>query len=181
MLPGEEAPEGLEPEPGEAVEELLARMLEYRRYRGVAELLRARLEAESGFRYRGAGPPARLRRVAEEAARQVYEPEELVVALGGLFRRPQPIDLRHVAAPLVSVDQRLAHLRALLARSARFDFEESVAGADRLTQAVTLFALLELYKAGEADWRQDEPFGPIEVAARGPQAAHGGERGGGGR
>ena len=31
------------------------------------------------------------------------------------------------------------------------DFDEAVAGADRVTVAVTLFALLELYKQGEAD------------------------------
>ena len=36
-------------------------------------------------------------------------------------------------------------------------------GADRVTQAVTLFALLELYKAGEASWDQEVPFGPIMV------------------
>jgi segregation and condensation protein A len=40
-----------------------------------------------------------------------------------------------------------------------------VRGSDRLTEAVTLFALLELYKAGEARWEQDEPFGPITVRA----------------
>ena len=32
-----------------------------------------------------------------------------------------------------------------------------------MTVAVTLFALLELYKSGEADWRQDVPFGEITV------------------
>ena len=32
-----------------------------------------------------------------------------------------------------------------------------------MTVAVTLFALLELYKRGEAGWEQDEPFGPITV------------------
>jgi len=32
-----------------------------------------------------------------------------------------------------------------------------------LTEAVTLFALLELYKAGEAKWEQEVPFGPITV------------------
>ena len=36
-----------------------------------------------------------------------------------------------------------------------------------MTVAVTLFALLELYKRGEADWEQDEPFGPITVRADG--------------
>ncbi len=36
-------------------------------------------------------------------------------------------------------------------------------GADRMTVAVTLFALLELYKRGEADWEQGESFGEIDV------------------
>jgi segregation and condensation protein A len=63
----------------------------------------------------------------------------------------------------VSVDQRLNHLRELLARRTRFSFDEAVQGADRLTEAVTLFALLELYKAGEARWEQEVPFGPITV------------------
>ena len=34
-----------------------------------------------------------------------------------------------------------------------------------MTVAVTLYALLELYKRGEAGWEQEEPFGPITVAA----------------
>ena len=40
-----------------------------------------------------------------------------------------------------------------------------MAGADRMTQAVTLFALLELYKGGELTWKQSEPFGPIQIQA----------------
>ena len=40
-------------------------------------------------------------------------------------------------------------------------------GADRVTVAVTLFALLELYKQGEATWRQDEPFGDIAITRDG--------------
>ena len=67
--------------------------------------------------------------------------------------------------PAVSIEQRLAHLRELLARRSRFSFDEAVEGADRLTEAVTLFALLELYKAGEARWEQEVPFGPITVSA----------------
>ena len=55
-------------------------------------------------------------------------------------------------------------LRALLRRGT-FSFDEAVEGADRMTVAVTLFALLELYKRGEADWDQDDSFGPITVRA----------------
>ena len=67
MLPAEET-DGLELEPSEAADELLARMLEYRRYRDIAGFLRERLEAESGFRYRSARLPAHLRRVSLEVA-----------------------------------------------------------------------------------------------------------------
>jgi segregation and condensation protein A len=35
-----------------------------------------------------------------------------------------------------------------------------------VTQAVTIFALLELYKKGEADWEQSAPFEPIVVVAK---------------
>ena len=35
-----------------------------------------------------------------------------------------------------------------------------------MTQAVTVFALLELYKRGEAGWEQAEPFGEITVHAQ---------------
>ena len=34
-----------------------------------------------------------------------------------------------------------------------------------MTVAVTLFALLELYKRGEADWDQEREFGEIAVRA----------------
>jgi segregation and condensation protein A len=162
MLPVEDE-EGLDLEPQEAAEELLARMLEYRRYRSAAEHLRERLAAEHGFRYRSAPLPPELRRVSLEAAEPAYAPERLAQAIGELLHVPPPLDLRHVRRPAVSVEQRLGHLRDLLARRSRFSFDEAVEGADRLTEAVTLFALLELYKAGEAKWEQEVPFGPITV------------------
>src|SRR5215216_2171485 len=170
MLPVEDE-EGLDLEPEEAAEELLARMLEYHRYRGAAQHLRELLDAEHGFRYRSAPLPPQLRRVSIEAADRAYEPDRLAEAIGELLRVPPPLDLRHVRRPAVSVEQRLAHLRNLLARRSRFSFDEAVDDADRLTEAVTLFALLELYKAGEAGWEQEVPFGPITVRATGPTAA----------
>jgi segregation and condensation protein A len=162
MLPADEE-EGLDIEPMEAAEELLARMLEYHRYRQAAQHLRERLEAEHGFRYRSAPLPPELRRISIEAAEAAYDPERLAEALGGLLTVPPPLDLRHVRRPAVSVEQRLRHLRDLLASRSRFSFDEAVEGVDRLTEAVTLFALLELYKAGEAKWEQEVPFGPITV------------------
>ena len=91
--------------------------------------------------------------------------EQLSAAIGGLLRTPPPLDLRHVARVHVTLDERLAHLRTLIARRGKFLFDDAVRGADRVTEAVTLFALLELYKSGEAEWEQDAPFAPITVRA----------------
>src|SRR4029453_16596513 len=71
MLPADEE-EGLDIEPVEAAEELLARMLEYPRHRQAAEPLRPRLEAERGYRYRSAPLPPALRRISVEAAEAAY-------------------------------------------------------------------------------------------------------------
>jgi segregation and condensation protein A len=101
-----------------------------------------------------------------DLAEKSYEPVVLAKAIGGLLRIPEPISLDHVAKPVVSVEARLSHLRSLLSGRGRFTFDEAVEGADRVTEAITLFALLELYKKGEATWEQSESFGPIVVNAR---------------
>src|SRR5215207_8612749 len=155
MLPGEEIEELDELVPAEAAGELLERMLAYARFRGAGGFLAARHAAEQSVLYRSAA----LRRAPLEQAEQAYDPAVLGQALGGLLRTPPPLDLGHIGSPRVSLAERLAVLRGLLRRGT-FSFDDAVRGADRVTVAVTLFALLELYKAGEAGWRQDESFGP---------------------
>ena len=161
MLPGPED-ELEEMGPEEAVEELIARMLEYRRYRDAAAELERRFEAERGYLYRSAPLPPQLRRVAVEAATAVYDPEQLGAALGDLLTEPPEVDLSHIR-PTVSLERRLRALRDALGRRTDFDFDDEFGGEDRLTQAVTVFALLELYRKGEVTWEQSECFGPIRV------------------
>ena len=170
MLPGEEIEELDELVPAEAAEELLARMLAYARFRGAGAHLTALREVEQAVLYRAAALPPELRRAPLEQAEQAYDPAVLGQALGGLLRTPPPIDTRHVRRPAVSIEERLRHLRGLLRSEARFSFEQAVEGADRITEAVTLFALLELYKLGEAGWEQQESFGPVTVRPRSPAA-----------
>jgi segregation and condensation protein A len=161
LLPGADA-EMEELAPEEAVEELLARLLEYRRYRDAAAMLGERFEAARGYLYRSAPLPARLRQVALEAATAAYDPERLAAALGDLLATPPPLEIGHIR-PTVSLERRLRALREALAGRSSIDFDEQFGGEDRLTQAVTLFALLELYRKGEVTWRQGEPLGPIEI------------------
>ena len=167
MLPGEEIEELDELAPAEAAAELLERMVAYARFRGAGGYLAARREVEQAVLYRSAPLPPALRRAPLEHAEQAYDPAVLGHALGGLLRTPAPIDLQHIAMPRVGLPERLAVLRTLLRRGT-FSFDEAVEGADRMTVAVTLFALLELYKRGEAEWEQEEPFGPITVRPEAP-------------
>ena len=166
ILPG--ADDGLEEMgPEEAIEELIARLLEYRRYSAASTELVERFEAQRGYLYRSAPLPPELRRVAVDAATAVYDPEQLGAALGDLLTPPPEVDVGHIR-PTVSLERRLEALRSALSSRGSVDFDEQFGGEDRLTQAVTLFALLELYRRGEATWKQSKPFGPIEIVKKAP-------------
>jgi segregation and condensation protein A len=168
MLSGDED-ELLDIEPEQAAEDLLARMLDAARYRSAAGYLRELLGAEEGVRFRSAPLPQTMRQTVRPAADGSQSPEVLGAAIGRLLTMPPKISLRHMGTPRVSVAERLAHLRGLLRRGA-VSFDEAVAGADRMTVAVTLFALLELYKLGEVGWEQQESFGDIAIRATTPPA-----------
>jgi segregation and condensation protein A len=161
MLPGEELEE-LELDQGEAAAELLARLLDAHRYRGVSEHLRGTLAEQSGYRFRSAPLPSFLRAAAVPLARAVYDPSRLGRAIGELLTPPPEVDVRHLRVPKVTVAERLAHLRALLRRGT-FRFDDAVGSDDRETIAVTLFAVLEMYKQGELTWTQDAPFADIRI------------------
>jgi segregation and condensation protein A len=167
MLSSDEQ-ELLDIEPEQAAEELLARMLDARRFRAAAAHLGELLAREHGVRFRSAPPPPSVRRAIVAPDDGSQDPQALGEAVGRLLLMPPAISLRHISVPRVTVAERLAHLRALLRRTrdgagGSFSFEEAVRGADRMTVAVTLFALLELYKRGEADWEQPESFGEIAI------------------
>ena len=104
----------------------------------------------------------------------MYEPRRLAEAIGALLQMPPEPDTSHIR-PTVSLERRLAVLRALLERRGRFDFDEVFADEDRLTQAVTLFALLEMHKRGEASWSSGSCSGRSRWRSRltgsGPRAA----------
>jgi segregation and condensation protein A len=170
MLPGEEVEELDELAPAEAAEELVERMLQYARFRGAGGHIAGRHDHGQGYLYRSAPLPPEFRKVSADGAEKAYDTDVLGASLGALLRVPAPIDISHMAIPRVTVADRLKVLRDLLRRGT-FSFDDAVQDADRVTVCVTVFALLELYKRGEAAWEQDEPFGPITVTADAPQRA----------
>lgn len=162
LLPRDEEDEDYAPE--EAADELIARMLEYRRYSEASRALEQLFERNQPYLYRAVAPPPELRRAALAAARQVYDPLRLSQAVGDLLSEPPRPDTRHIRS-VVSVQRRISVVRELLKGKKKLDFDEVFGAEDRFTQAVTLFALLELHRRGEATWNQTENFGPIEVTA----------------
>jgi segregation and condensation protein A len=174
LMLAEDEEELIEIEPEEAAEELLARMLDARRYRSASAHLLELFERERGVRFRSAPLPAQLRRTIVQPTDGQQDPAVLGEAVGRLLRMPPTISLRHISMPRVTMAERLTHLRILLRRGS-FSFEEAVEDADRITVAVTVFALLELYKCGEAWWEQRDSFGEIAVhaAATTPRIAEG--------
>ena len=175
MLPGEESRSSTSSRPPRPPRSCSSGCSRYARFRGAGGYLAARARGRAGV-------PLPLRAAARRAAprcrsstpsRPTTRPCS-AQALGGLLRTPPPIDLRHMAMPRVSLADRLARAaraaaprRVLLRRGGR--------GADRMTVAVTLFALLELYKRGEAALGAGGA-----VRADHGRASAGGDRGGGG-
>jgi segregation and condensation protein A len=161
LMLAEDGEDLLDIEPGEAAEELLERMLQARRYRSASTQL---FKREEGVRFRSAPLPAHLRKSVAQPTDGSQNAAVLGQAIGRLLRMPPTIDLRHISIQRVTVAERLDRLRQLLRRG-HFSFDEAVRGEDRMTVAVTVFALLELYKRGEAWWEQGENFGEIAVHA----------------
>src|SRR3954451_17546697 len=97
MLLPREDDDLLDLEPGEAAEEVLAAMLEARRYRAAAEHLAERLAGEHGVRYRQAPLPKWLRAITvEELGEAVYSPDRLGKAIGDLLLYPPAVFLSHL-------------------------------------------------------------------------------------
>ena len=137
---------------------------------------RAARSARTGVRFRAAPLPASLRRTIVQPADGSQDPGVL-----GAGDRPaaadaagdQPAPHRRAAGHRRRAPG--APARAAAARRASAS-TRPCGGADRMTVAVTLFALLELYKRGEADWEQEESFGEIAVHAPAPSQAHAASR-----
>ncbi|HEU0194885.1 MAG TPA: segregation/condensation protein A, partial [Gaiellales bacterium] len=162
----EEDLEELTAEQAEA--ELIERLIEYRRYAAAARSLGARVSDARVFRT-GPAPLAPRPDPVVEAFSE--DPWQLHAVIGRLLTPPPKIDISSVRRRLVPVSEFLSRFRALLRERRGFAFEEAVAGLDRLSQAAAFLAVLELYKAGEADPVQDELFGPIRVARGSGRAA----------
>ncbi len=152
-----------QPEEAETGAELVALLLEYRRFREAADRLGER--AAAGLRTYPRGAPApepppgnALHGITLEAlyAAMIEVLERLPEAPPGTVERVE-----------VSLSERIAALEARLAGKARsFSFRRVIAACrTRLEVVITFIALLELLKRGACEVDQAKPWGDIRVKA----------------
>lgn len=143
--------------------ELVELLLEYRRYRDVAEQLQER--QEQGYRLFLRTVPAPppdpgpgLDGVTVELLRSLMEEV--------LSRVPEEKPKGYIRRETLTLAQRLEDLRGRLKRRGKFSFRAVMRECQTRVEVVVAFlAVLELLKGGECSVRQEERFGDIEVVA----------------
>lgn len=158
--------------PGEEEEdprlELAASLYEYKLFKEAAEML-ARMAQER------AGLFPRPQAFRPQAAKPYYPDPAGGATLADLVRAFQRVLERHKAAkpipiPRVKVDvgEKVAELKALFARTRRIPFDKLFRQGATVAEVIATFlALLELVRQGIVAARQERPFAPILIEARG--------------
>ncbi len=157
-------------------EGLIARLLEYRRYREAAASLRQMEEVRMRCLPRGWTP---------ELPRDHLFPlrEAKVVDLAGYLRevlkRPQTEPTHDVHLEEIRLEEQIEHvLRRLAERTGPVRFTDLLVRQWwRLEWIVTFLAMLELVRMGRVAALQEEPFGEIWIAAVAPSASGNGGAG----
>ncbi len=158
LLLGEALDEEPDPDAVEARERLIGRLVAYAPYQRAAMWLSTRSEREAGPRYRRVmldqiGPPPPVRE----------DPAILAIRLTALVTAVPAPSLDHLTSREVNVPALLQRLRDALVRGTTLSFDRVVLGQTRLEEAMTLIAILELARRGEATLDQPEAFGDISV------------------
>ena len=163
LLPKPEEFELEELTPEEAREELVIRLITYKKFKEAAAWLRARYDVSRYWRFREAPLPKITQRPGEEEVPHKYEPSKLTAALKVLLAEPPEIRTDHMAKVTANVWEQMKAIRLAVRDRAKVAFDEIVGDADRITQAVTFFALLEMYNSGELEVEQEQLFGRILI------------------
>jgi len=170
LLPAAE-PEPERLTPFEAREELIWRLIEYRKFKNAAEELLRRVDGEEAFFYR---------EVEFEDSFTYLMPhllaglgiEDLAAALLALRQEEGEVDISFIAPIKINIQDYMERIRETLLSRPRVTFRELTEGMrDRIELIVTFMAMLEMYKRDEVDIEQSERFGDIEIVRTDTAAA----------
>ena len=177
LLPREVDEEGEEIDPRA---ELVERLLEYKRYKLLADALADREEGALKHFYKESTLPpeiaryeppvdldklldgltlAKLKRIFEQVMKRQEDKIDPIRSNFGTIRR-EP----------VSLEQKIGQVMSYARRQGRFSFRELLEGqGDKLEIVVTFLAVLELMKIGKIHLSQEETFGDMDIETLEPE------------
>jgi segregation and condensation protein A len=144
---------------------LLARLLECKTFKDVAQVF-ARLSEEADRSYaRSTGPDERFAGLSPDLLAGTSPQRLRNAAIRALSPTPVPtVDLHHVTPIRLTVADAVSELIDELPRAGRITFRRLTADlVDRIEIIVRFLAVLELFKQGCVELDQHERFGEIEV------------------
>ncbi|MFE4832784.1 segregation and condensation protein A [Streptomyces sp. NPDC056672] len=149
----------------EARDLLFARLLQYRAYKQVAEILSGRLDAEARRYPRTVGLEPHHAALLPEVVIRIGPEGFAALAVKAMQPKPEPrVYVDHIHAPLVSVREQAGIVVALLRERGEASFQSLTEdAADTLTVVARFLALLELYRERAVSLDQEEALGRLMV------------------
>jgi segregation and condensation protein A len=149
----------------EARDLLFARLLQYRAYKNVADILAERMVNEERRFPRAVALEPWLASLLPEVLVGVTPADIARLAAKALAYKPKPtVSLEHIHSPQVSVREQVAVLRSQLRRLRHASFRTLIADCDTELVVVGRFlALLELYRDSVVAFEQLTPLGELHI------------------
>lgn len=151
--------------PDEAREVLVARLMVYKQFRNAAGALGARMEAESRMHPRTAGPdPEFLNLMPDYLAGMTMHGLAVICADLDSRRESFLLEAEHIAPRRLPVALTVASVDRMTRLRSALTFTDLLGdNATPETVVVTFLAVLELFKRGSIDIKQQENFGEIDI------------------
>lgn len=157
----------------EARDLLFARLLQYRAYKRIAEILSERLASEGRRFPRTVGLEPHHAELLPEVVISIGAEGFAALAVKAMQPKPEPqVYVDHIHAPLVSVREQAGIVVARLREAGEISFRTLTEDApDTLTVVARFLALLELYREKAVALDQDEALGELLVRWAGGEGA----------
>jgi segregation and condensation protein A len=158
----------------EARDLLFARLLQYKAFKQVADVLDRRMAEEARRHPRSVGLEERFSTLLPEVLIGLGLEEFAGLAARALEPKPEPegIGLGHIHAPAVSVREQAAVVVGRLKGSGTLTFRALAADApDLMTRVARFLSLLELFREGVVAFDQMTPLGELSIRWTGSEDA----------
>ncbi len=156
-------------------DELVRRLLEYKMFQEISQVLEQQEEQTGESAYRKEQLPDEVRAYKEPVdldellegvdMKRLHRVFQMLMRRQEEIRDPVRSNFGKIRKEPLKVGDRIAYLTGRLSREKHFWFSEALTEGNRFEVVVTFLAMLELMKAGQITITQDERFGDIFIEA----------------